>query len=133
MTRLVQWKQDPVKVKNIPLEGGQVNSNDQCDSSYAYVYAGHGQTDATGVWRIRLGDVNCEPPGPRHGSIPSIVATPTSGITQRVNPAAPPTPSFLVALINGPDIAIYSFGPGGHPEPHVPFSWHCVVEGELVD
>jgi len=132
MTRLMQWKQDHVKAKNVPLGGGQVNHADPCDSSYVFVYAGHGQTDAAGVWRIRLADVTCESPGPRHGSIPSIVATPTSGIIENKNPAAPPPPSFLVALITGPDIAIYSFGPGGNPAPHVTFSWHCVVEGELV-
>ena len=131
MSRLVQWKQDPVRVKNVPLEGRPIK-RDECDSSYAYVYAGHGVTDASGVWSIRLRDVTCDPPGPRHDSIPSVVATPTYGIIDKGGAALPPPPTFLVALVLGDDISIHSFAPNGERMPDVPFSWHCVVEGELV-
>jgi len=135
MSRLVQWKQDPVRVKNVRLEGGDVPRGEECDSSYAYVYAGHGVTDINGVWRIRLGDVTCDPPGPRHDSVPSVVATPTYGIleSKAAGGGFPPPPTYLVALVLGDDISIHSFEPDGQRKPDVPFSWHCVVEGEWVE
>jgi hypothetical protein len=133
MDRLVQWKQTPVSVKSVPFEGGPVQHGDNCDSSYAYVYAGHGVTDGNGVWHIRLSDVTCDTPGPRHGSIPSVVATPTYGFLDQKPPVVPPPPpAVLVAFVAADTISIYSFGPQGQPMPAVPFSWHCVVEGELV-
>jgi hypothetical protein len=111
MDRLVQWKQTPVSVKSVPFEGGPVQHGDNCDSSYAYVYAGHGVTDGNGVWHIRLSDVTCDTPGPRHGSIPSVVATPTYGFLDQKprssrrrhprfsSPSSPPTPSPSTASV----------------------------------
>ena len=132
MSRLVQWKQDGVKVKNVPLEGGTDLPKSECDSSYVFVYAGQGMTNDHGVWSIRLRDVTCDPPGPREGSVPSVVATPTFGFIEQKAVVGPPPPCYVVALVLGDDISIHSFQPNGERMPHVPFSWHCVVEGELV-
>lgn len=131
MSRLVQWKQDPVKVKDVPLAGGEIDQS-ECEPSYAYVYAGHGETNDQGLWRIKLNQVTCDRPGPRHGSIPSVVATPTYGVDEKKPVGGTPGPAILAAVVIGDEISIYSLSPGGQPLSHVTFSWHCVVEGELV-
>lgn len=135
MSRLIQWKQDRVSVRTVSLNGVRDNDHQECEPSYAFVYAGHGETDMNGVWRIRLRDVQCQPPGLRHGTTPSVVATPTFGSIQRnpAPPAMPPPPCYLVALVFDDDISIHSFQPNGERMPHVPFSWHCVFEGEPVE
>jgi hypothetical protein len=47
-TRVVQWKEMPVQVREVPLEGTRNEVKTPCDDSYALVYAGHGRTDNTG-------------------------------------------------------------------------------------
>lgn len=123
MNRIVQWKKRQVFVR--------VTNNDQkeCDDSNAYVYAGHDTTDDHGFRQIELGKINCQPPGPRHDSLPSIVATPTfNGLLDQVWP-----PVILIATATpGGSITIRSYDLDGKPAPRIPFSWHAVVEGELV-
>ncbi|HEY0140432.1 MAG TPA: hypothetical protein VGF48_06020 [Thermoanaerobaculia bacterium] len=123
MNRIVQWKEREVSVRVVD------GDSQECEGSYAFVYAGHGVTDETGAQQIDLRKINCDPPGPRHNSLPSIVATPTfNGLLDRVWP-----PVILTATaVPGGFITISSFDLSGKPAPRIPFSWHAVVEGELV-
>lgn len=122
MNRIVQWKEREVSVRVI--------DHKQCDSSYAFVYAGHGTTDGGGSATIDLRAINCDPPGPRHDSLPSIVATPTfNGFLDQEFPAV-----ILIATATpGGNITIRSFDVDGKRIAHIPFSWHAVIEGELVE
>lgn len=126
--RIIQWKEREVAVRQIRLDGGSDDVHGECDSSYAYVYAGHGRTGGGGSWTISLPAINCMPPGPAHNRQPSVVATPTTdGPTDDV-----PRPYTLVVRTNLPNITVWSFHPNGELAENVAFSWHCVVEGELV-
>lgn len=128
-SRVVQWKEREVQVKEIPregVEGGDVPQ--ECDSSYALVYAGHGRTNAAGSWRVSLPVISCLHPAPGGDRQPSVVATPTTEAdTDDIPPAY-----ILVVRTQGADITIWSFFPNGQIAPGVDFSWHCIVEGTLV-
>ncbi|MEA2491481.1 MAG: hypothetical protein QOH21_3273 [Acidobacteriota bacterium] len=127
MVRIIQWKETQVAVRNTTDEGQPQEG--ECDSSYAFVYAGHGTTDTHGRWITNLKTINCLPPGPAHNSLPSIVATPTFSGLLTVMPQA----VILVARATpGGGIEVHSFDHNGQVKGNVPFSWHCVVEGELV-
>ncbi len=127
MNRILQWKQSPAKAK--------VEQSRECDSTYVYVFAGHGTTDGHGVWHMSLRDIVCDPPGIRHDSTPSITALTTYGSREKDNTGARfvPHPFLLSAFIFGDDVTIHSFQVDGRtPAPDVRFSWHMVFEGELV-
>ncbi len=126
MTRIVQWKQSPAKAKIVEQK--------ECDGTYAYVFAGHGTTDAHGVYKIDLTTIVCDPPGLRNGTYPSITALTTYGVGDGEKAAGfIPYPYLLSAFIFGNDLTIHSFKVDGKtPQPHVTVSWHMVFEGELV-
>ena len=129
MTRIVQWKEVRAAAK--------VEGRKECDSTYAYVFAGIGVTDDHGVYRISLRDIVCDPPGIRHDSTPSITALTTYGSRGADDRAARvgfiPHPFLLSAFVFGDEVTIHSFAVDGRtPVPGVQFSWHMVFEGELV-
>ncbi|HWW59757.1 MAG TPA: hypothetical protein VN181_00180 [Thermoanaerobaculia bacterium] len=126
MTRIVQWKQMPARAR--------VDNEKDCDNTYAYVLAGHGTTDAHGVYRIDLRTIVCDPPGLREGTYPSITALTTYGVgNQKAAAGFIPHPYLLSAFIFGHDLTIHSFQVDGKtPQPNVTVSWHMVFEGELV-
>lgn len=127
--RITQWAEREVAVREIPIEGWpDQESGKECEGSHALVYAGHGRTGSGGSWTISLRAINCIPPGPAHNRQPSVVATPTTdGPTADI-----PRPYILVVRTNYPTITIWSFDPAGELADNVAFSWHCIVEGELV-
>jgi hypothetical protein len=129
MNRIVQWKEGRASAK--------VEDRKECDSTNAYVFAGHGVTDDHGVYRISLRDIVCDAPGIRHDSTPSITALTTYG-SRDANRTAKvgfiPHPFLLSAFVFGDDVTIHSFAVDGRtPVPGVQFSWHMVFEGELVE
>ena len=128
-TRIIQWREREVAVRTIPLDGWtDDNPQGKCESSHAIVYAGHGRTNGGGSWTVSLPAINCLPPGPAHNRQPSVVATPTTdGPTTDI-----PRPFILVVRTNYPTITVWSFDAAGKLAPNVSFSWHCIVEGELV-
>jgi hypothetical protein len=128
-SRVVEWKQQQVQVLEIPIEGVREGVPPQnCEPSYALVFAGLGRTDGGGSWTVSLPAISCERPAPGGDRRPSVVATPTTdGPTDDV-----PRPYVLVARTSGANITIWSFTTGGQTAPDVEFSWHCIVEGTLV-
>ncbi|HYC87711.1 MAG TPA: hypothetical protein VEO54_00745 [Thermoanaerobaculia bacterium] len=129
MTRIVQWKQSPATAR--------IEERKECDDgTYAYVLAGHGITDEHGVYRISLHDIVCDPPGIRHDSTPSITALTTygrRGVSADARVGFVPHPFLLSAFVFGDEVTIHSFHVDARtPAPDVPFSWHMVFEGELV-
>jgi hypothetical protein len=129
MSRVVEWKEREVQVVEIPREGVPEGPPPQnCEPSYALVYAGHGRTSPGGSWTVSLPAISCVQPAPGGDHQPSIVATPTTdGWTDDI-----PRPFILVARTQGAQITIWSFRPDGEIAPDVEFSWHCVIEGTLV-
>lgn len=128
-SRVVQWKEPQVKVNEIPRAGVPEGKPPQeCDSSYALVYAGHGVTNAAGSWTVSLPAISCLSPAPGGDRQPSVVATPTT----EANTDDVPRPFVLVVRTNGNLVTIWSFDLHGQPAPHVEFSWHIIVEGTLV-
>jgi hypothetical protein len=127
--RIIQWAEREVRVRVIPVEGlPDKKTSSECEGSHAIVYAGHGRTGSGGSWTVSLRAINCIPPGPAHNHQPSVVATPTTdGPTDDI-----PRPYNLVVRTNYPTITIWSFRPNGDLAENVAFSWHCIVEGELV-
>lgn len=128
-SRVVQWKEVQVQVKEIPRDGVlEGDPPKECEPSYALVYAGHGRTNAGGSWTVSLPAISCISPAPGGDRQPSIVATPTTdGPTDDI-----PRPYILVARTQDANITIWSFGPDGGLVPAVEFSWHCIIEGTLV-
>lgn len=128
-SRVVQWKEVEVQINEIPRGGvPEGPPPENCEGSYALVYAGHGRTNAAGSWTVSLPAISCLRPAPGGDHQPSVVATPTTdGPTKDI-----PRPFILVARTRGADITIWSFLPNGERAPEVEFSWHCVVEGTLV-
>lgn len=128
-SRVVQWKEREVEVYEIPREGvPEAPPPEECERSYALVYAGHGRTSPAGSWTVSLPAISCVRPAPGGDRQPSVVATPTTdGQTGDI-----PRPFLLVARTQGASITIWSFLPNGARAPDVEFSWHCVVEGTLV-
>lgn len=128
MTRIIEWKEREVSIREIPIEGwpdGKLPKD--CEPRYAIVYAGHGRTNAAGSWTVNLPAINCIPIGPAHDAQPSVVATPTgNGFLDDI-----PRPYILVSRITPTTITIWSFHANGERAPNVDFAWHCVVEGEL--
>src|SRR5687768_11738818 len=127
--RIIQWKEREVAVREIPMEGWPDKEPDsRCGGSYAFVYAGHGRTGKGGSWTVSLRAINCLPPGPAHDRQPSVVATPTTdGPTDDI-----PRPYILVVRTNYPTVTVWSYDADGQLAGDVSFSWHAVVEGELV-
>ena len=128
-TRVVEWKEREVQVIEIPLEGVRDGKPpNECQPSYALVYAGHGITNAGGSWTVSLPAISCLKPAPGGDHRPSVVATPTTNTpTDDI-----PRPYILVARTFGTGITIWSFFPDGKIAPNVEFSWHCIIEGTLV-
>ncbi|HEX8171697.1 MAG TPA: hypothetical protein VF824_14260 [Thermoanaerobaculia bacterium] len=127
-TRVVQWKQQQVAVREIPMDGVTDELPGECDHAYALVYAGHGRTNGGGSWSLLLPAISCVKPAPGGDRRPSIVATPSS---QAMTDDVPP-PYVLVARTQGARITIWAFDLNGAPAAHVEFSWHCIIEGTLV-
>ncbi|HJQ38807.1 MAG TPA: hypothetical protein VKB93_16855 [Thermoanaerobaculia bacterium] len=128
-SRVVEWKEVEVQIREIPRTGvPEGEPPNECEPSYALVYSGHGRT-TNGRWIVHLPAISCFAPAPGGDRQPSIVATPT---TEGPLNAAPPRPYILVAKTYGAFISIWSFQPNGEPADHVDFSWHCIVEGTLV-
>ncbi|HEX5758705.1 MAG TPA: hypothetical protein VF121_05885 [Thermoanaerobaculia bacterium] len=129
-SRVVQWKEVQVQVNEIPRKGvPEGEPPKECESSYALVYAGHGRTNAGGSWTVSLPAISCLSPAPGGDRQPSVVATPTTdGPTDDI-----PRPFILVARTQGANITIWSFEPNGERARDVEFSWHCIIEGTLVE
>jgi len=129
-TRIMQWAEREASVREIPIDGWPDKEMQQpCEGRYAIVYAGHGRTGGGGSWTVSLRAINCIPAGPAHDRQPSVVATPTTdGPTDDV-----PRPYILVVRTNYPTITVWSFHPNGELAEDVTFSWHAIVEGELVE
>lgn len=127
-SRVVEWKEHPVQINEIPIEGIRDGQPQNCEPSYALLYAGHGRTDVSGAWRVSLPAISCVRPGPDGNRRPSVVATPISDAI----PDVVPTPYILVAQTSGSEITIWSFDARGERATNVEFSWHCVVEGTMV-
>lgn len=128
-SRVVEWREREVQVIEIPMKGVPEGSADappieKCEGSYALVYAGHGRTDDHGEWSVSLPAISCLHPAPGGDRRPSVVATPTTDDNLR--------PFILAARTQGAVITIRSFSFNGEQATNVEFSWHCVVEGTLV-
>jgi len=128
-TRVVQWKEREVQVNEIPREGGGDRPGpEKCEPAYAFFCAGHGRTNSGGSWTVSLPGIICDPPVPAGDHQPSFVATPTTdGDTDDI-----PRPFILVVRTQRANVTVWSFQPNGKIAPDVEFSWHCVVEGTLV-
>ncbi len=126
MARIVEWREREAMWADVP-DGGTLKSVG-CDGTQAIVYAGHGVTDMNGQWRVSLPGITCYNPKPR--SRPSIVAMPTWD----EEPTARLVPIIMGAQVGGGgNVLIYSQDPSGNPVDNVPFSWHCVMEFDLVE
>ncbi|MCG8458567.1 MAG: hypothetical protein MI919_19995 [Holophagales bacterium] len=127
--RIVQWKEIEVEVREIPRSGftdGEAPSG--CEPGYALVYAGHGITNRGGSWTVSLPAISCPTPAPGGDRQPSVVATPTTdGPTDDI-----PRPYLLAVRTQGADVTVWSYDAQGELAGGVEFSWHCVVEGTLV-
>ena len=127
MARIIEWREMEAQWANVP-DGGTLDGAVGCKGTQAIVYAGHGITDASGQWRVSLPSITCYNPKP-HGR-PSIVAMPTWD----EEPTARLVPIVMGAQVGTTgNVLVYShYANTAEPAPGVPFSWHCVVEFDLV-
>jgi hypothetical protein len=121
MARIMEWREYEAQWALIPDDGG-VPGKIGCEPAKLIIYAGHGVTDATGMWSTVLPWITCGMPEPTQ--LPSIVATPTWPF----EPTATIKPTVLGAEISVRDLRIFSHDLTGKPAPNVPFSWHCVAQ-----
>ncbi len=86
---------------------------------------------------MSLPAISCIRPGPAGNRRPSVTATPTTEIsadplTDDPEANVVPQPYILVTRTRGSLVSVWSFFPNGERASFVEFSWHCVVEEDLV-